>query len=884
MFSNIIVQQLNYVEKMKTTTAALCLIIPPVLLNATSKETNKERSDSPNVVIIYVDDMGWKDLGCYGSTFYETPNIDSLARKGVRFTDAYSAGIVSSPSRNALLTGKYPARTHFTNISMTPLKGKKLNDPVQNPFLELSNVTFPKIFQAAGYYTGFIGKWHMGIRDNEALKRGEYGFDFHDETPTEGGDTRPRIISREEDPKEIREITDKSIAFVESAVKQNKPFLLYMAHHTVHVELQTTQELQSKYAKKTQGENGQNNPYMGGMIEDLDMETGRFLNKLKELKVENNTLIIFTSDNGGLSKQLGVLVTSQAPLRGGKGDAYEGGTRVPLIISGPEILENKVSSVPTMQIDLYRTLLDFAGLQENPSNVNDGVSLLPILTGMSEGKEAVFQREALYWHYPHYKAITFPYSSIRKRDYKLIVYHEQELSPYGGKATELFNLKDDIGEKNNLANLLTEKRDELYQDLCNYRIEMNAQMPEINPDYKKSSDSQVTTNLISVKTADVANFTNTHKQWRFEMLTFRMYNTVAGKYLTAHADGTVSLQAKDETATAANQYWALTDSPQSSMYFKNIGTAASPTDYIRNLGFTPIAGVDNGTGTTTLSMQIRKINGNGESFMILNNGRNLSPTPGVSYTLNTTSTYTRSIVANAGNTSIVAIDNSNTTAYPQWQFEEVNSVASYPEMTYPKRIYNTVAQKYLSAQAADLSVILSDRAQSRYQYWETYPSTANGVIIIRNAEKQRALNQSADNEDLVPAGTKEVHLHPIATAQIGNNYLQLDDNTVKIPVQGTDYSIQSISWYSRSIIFNEALTTVYQPASLLKTKCIYDGNNIIIREINEPTTISLFNMLGNMLSTFHVTNDISIPIDYKGVLFVRVKSLNSNTTFKVRVF
>jgi hypothetical protein len=396
--------------------------------------------------------------------------------------------------------------------------------------------------------------------------------------------------------------------------------------------------------------------------------------------------------------------------------------------------------------------------------------------------------------------------------------------------------------------------------------------------------SQVTTNLISVKTADVANFTNTHKQWRFEMLTFRMYNTVAGKYLTAHADGTVSLQAKDETATAANQYWALTDSPQSSMYFKNIGTAASPTDYIRNLGFTPIAGVDNGTGTTTLSMQIRKINGNGESFMILNNGRNLSPTPGVSYTLNTTSTYTRSIVANAGNTSIVAIDNSNTTAYPQWQFEEVNSVASYPEMTYPKRIYNTVAQKYLSAQAADLSVILSDRAQSRYQYWETYPSTANGVIIIRNAEKQRALNQSADNEDLVPAGTKEVHLHPIATAQIGNNYLQLDDNTVKIPVQGTDYTIQSISWYSRSIIYNESLTTVYPPALLLKTKCIYDGNNLIIREINEPTTIILYTVLGNLLSTFHVTNDMSIPIDYKGILFVKVKSLNSDSTFKVRVF
>jgi arylsulfatase A len=453
-----------------------------------------------NVVIIYVDDMGWKDLECYGSTFYETPNIDRLARKGVRFTDAYSAGNVCSPSRIALLTGKYPARTHYTNINMTPPEGRKLKDPVQNPFLELSEVTFPKIFQAAGYYTGFIGKWHMGIRDREALSRGEYGFELHDLIPTEGADDPPRILSRDEDPKEIREITDKSIAFVESAVKQNKPFLLYMAHHTVHVELQTTSELHSKYENKTPGENGQDNPYMGGMIEDLDRETGRFLEKLKELKVDRNTLIIFTSDNGGLSQQHGVLVTSQAPLRGGKGDAWEGGTRVPLIISGPKMLKNKVSSVPTIQIDLYRTLLDLAGLKEDPTHVNDGESLLPILTGKSKGNEAVFQREAIFWHYPHYKSITLPHTAIRKGDYKLIVYHEQELSPYGGNATELFNLKEDIGETRNLADDLTDVRDELYRDLCTYRKDMDAQMPEINPDYK---DRKLISNLNS---ANIYNF------------------------------------------------------------------------------------------------------------------------------------------------------------------------------------------------------------------------------------------------------------------------------------------------------------------------------------------------------------------------------------------
>ena len=324
----------------------------------------------------------------------------------------------------------------------------------------------------------------MGIRDKEALDRGEYGFDVHEQIRSEGGNSHPRILGREEDPKEIKEITDKSIAFVESAVKQNKPFLLYQAHHTVHVELQTTPELHSKYERKAPGENGQDNPYMGGMIEDLDRETGRFMDRLKELKVARNTLIVFTSDNGGLAGQHGVRVTSQAPLRAGKGSAYEGGTRVPLIISGPGVLKNKESSVPTMQIDLYRTLLDLAGLTEDPDHIIDGVSLAPLLTGKPKGDEAVFKREALYWHYPHYKAVTLPYSSIRKSDYKLIVYHEQELSPHGGKAPELFNLKEDPGETRNLADEKPGIKESLYQDILSYREKMDAQMPEINPEYK----------------------------------------------------------------------------------------------------------------------------------------------------------------------------------------------------------------------------------------------------------------------------------------------------------------------------------------------------------------------------------------------------------------
>lgn len=180
-------------------TVLLLLITPALLLG--SDQLNNSRNKPVNVVIIYVDDMGWKDLECYGSTFYETPNIDRLAREGVRFTDAYSACNVCAPSRHALMTGKYPARSHFTNIPMKSLKGRKLIDPVQDTYLDLSEVSFPEIFQAAGYYTAFFGKWHMGIRDQEALKRGEYGFDIHEPIRSEGGNTHPRIVEQRKIPR-----------------------------------------------------------------------------------------------------------------------------------------------------------------------------------------------------------------------------------------------------------------------------------------------------------------------------------------------------------------------------------------------------------------------------------------------------------------------------------------------------------------------------------------------------------------------------------------------------------------------------------------------------------------------------------------------------------
>lgn len=461
-----------------------CPVLIPVLCSLFVRVLHSQAEPSVpcNVVLVLIDDLGWKDLGCYGSTFYETPNIDRLCREGMMFTDAYSACNVCSPSRHAILTGKYPAPSHFTNIlNWKPLQGKPLCDPQQDDVLNDSEITLAERFQAAGYRTGFVGKWDMNVENWQDLFAGrEHGFDEWNSVKTEGGWTPPRIVEDVDDPKEVSEITDWSIRFVEDAVAEQKPFMLYMAHHTVHTELQTTQALHDKYSAKAPGTNGQDNPFMGGMIEDLDREFGRFVSRLEALGVRDQTVIVFTSDNGGLSEQLGDRVTTQAPLRGGKGDAWEGGTRVPLIFNGPGIASGTVTDVPVIQIDLYPTLPELAGIPLTGTHVFDGVSLVPVLNGESAESAPVFERPSLFWHYPHYKAITQPYSSIRKGDWKLIVYHEEELGVRGAKLRELYNLSDDVGEQNNLISVFPEKAAELYRDILRYRQETDAQMPSVN--------------------------------------------------------------------------------------------------------------------------------------------------------------------------------------------------------------------------------------------------------------------------------------------------------------------------------------------------------------------------------------------------------------------
>ena len=437
--------------------------------------------DPLNVVIVYIDDMGWKDLSCYGSTFYETPVIDQLARDGVRFTDAYAACQICSPSRRALLTGKYPSRSNFTDLANRPAAtGEKLIDPVQGDITPNSEVLFPEIFQAAGYRTMFIGKWGLEVTNQNQMAT-EHGFDVWDLIASEGAQNMA-LVNDAGDPKEVSEITDKSIAFVQEAVANQQPFMLYMAHRTVHVQLQTTPELHAKYEAKADGENGQDNPYMGGMVEDLDKELGRFLQELKDLGVADNTLIVFTSDNGGLNKVSGVQVTTQAPLRGGKGSEYDGGVRVPMIIKGPGILQGALESTTTIQTDLYPTLVELAGLSEDSSHVHDGVSLGPLVCDGTSSPE-LDAREAIFWEYPHYKAEMDPTSYVRKGNWVLILYNEQEVSPYGGKANELYDLSTDIGQTTNLIKQYPLKAAELYDDIVAHRQETAAQMPTADPAY-----------------------------------------------------------------------------------------------------------------------------------------------------------------------------------------------------------------------------------------------------------------------------------------------------------------------------------------------------------------------------------------------------------------
>ncbi len=429
-------------------------------------------AEKPNFIVFLVDDMGWIDPACYGNPFHETPNIDRLAREGVRFTDAYAAGPVCSPTRASLLTGKTPAAVNITDfIPGHPFAWAKLKPPEIAGALPLEEITFAEVLKQAGYTSGSFGKWHLGGRENYPDHQG-----FDEFVVTSGRHFAPNF--RSTPPLDTKPgdyladvLTDRAVRFLKD--HRNEPFCLYLPHYAVHIPLEAKQELIEKYQRKLpKPKDRVNNPIYAAMVEHTDQSVGRLVKTLEDLDLTKRTVFIFVSDNGGLyqsASRSGSPVMTNAPLRDEKGTLYEGGIRVPLIVRWPGAVKaGRVCDVPVSTIDVLPTLADLAGVKLAHSV--EGVSLAPLLKESGE-----FSREALYWHYPHYHHST-PGGAVRAGAYKLIEFFED------GRL-ELYNLREDLSETKNLAEADPEKAKSLQQKLNAWRNSVHAKMPAANPDY-----------------------------------------------------------------------------------------------------------------------------------------------------------------------------------------------------------------------------------------------------------------------------------------------------------------------------------------------------------------------------------------------------------------
>jgi arylsulfatase A len=441
---------------------AAWLAVPGGPANSGRTDATPKAQKRPNFVFILIDDMGWTDVACYGSRFHETPNIDRLARQGMRFTDAYAACPVCSPTRASIMAGQYPARVGITDFIPGHWRPyEKLIVPANQLFLPPESVTMADVLKKQGYSTGYIGKWHLG--NQKAHQPNQQGFSW-----VLGG-------ARNQGDKRVTAFTDGAVDFIEN--NKDKPFFLFLSHHTVHIPLEAPESLVRKYRDKPKPPTGVNNPVYAAMVEHLDNSTGRILKKLDELKLADNTVVVFFSDNGGLYSAYGgyrgdrAPVTTNAPLRDEKGTLYEGGIREPLIVRWPGVVEPaSTCDEPVSSVDFYPTFLQIASAEGDPNHVLDGESILPLLKQTDQ-----LERKAIYWHYPHYHH-SRPAGAIRQGKWKLIEFYED------GRL-ELYNLKDDIGEKNNLAKHEPEKAAGMQQKLAKWRKSVGAKMPTPNPNH-----------------------------------------------------------------------------------------------------------------------------------------------------------------------------------------------------------------------------------------------------------------------------------------------------------------------------------------------------------------------------------------------------------------
>ena len=468
-----------------------------------------------NVVLIVADDLGWADLTCYGSKFHRTPNLDRLAADGVRFVEAYSACPVCSPTRAALMTGKWPARLHLTDWlpGRADRPDQKLLRPELRQQLPLEETTLAEVLHSAGYTNGHIGKWHLGGVGFEPQRQ---GFDVnvagdHTGTPLSyfapfQGNARNsrRSMPGLEEAHEGEYLTDRLAQEAEKFLEQNRdrPFFLYLPHYGVHTPLRAKQDVIAKYPQTvTLGQ--QSNAIYAAMLESLDDAVGRVRRKLEELKIADRTLVIFTSDNGGLATLEGANTpaTINAPLREGKGYLYEGGIRVPLIVLWPgSSRTGLVTRTPAVSHDLFPTILEVCGVPQQ--NATDGISLVSVIK-----EDAPLAREALYWHYPHYSNQGGrPGGAIREGNLKLIEFYEN------GRR-ELFDLAKDQSESRNLAPDRPDDVQRLAGKLDEWRRRIGAQSMKPNPDFvanPQAADGSIT---LPARTAEVHG-----TQLRFEPL------------------------------------------------------------------------------------------------------------------------------------------------------------------------------------------------------------------------------------------------------------------------------------------------------------------------------------------------------------------------------
>lgn len=443
-----------------------------VILLAVAVTLHAAPERRPNILLILADDLGWNEVGFNGSRYYLTPHLDKIAAESVRFTQAYAASPVCSPTRSALMTGKNPARTHVTNfIPGNEYPYARLRQPDWQKFLPLQETTLAEVLSAGGYVTGLVGKWHLakGYLPPESIEEGPDRQGFKETFITQKPDKK---TDPEKDAHNVEKITQRAIRFLTE--HRGEPFFLEVAHNSIHMEIMERASLVAKHRARPGSDRPENNPVIAAMMETLDDSTGRIIAKLDELGLRENTIVIFYSDNGGLASN-----AAQTPFRGGKAEVYEGGIRVPLLVRWPGVTQpGSTQTTPVITEDLFPTFLAMAQLKVPAGLAIDGLDQVPLLRGGPAPARA-----ALHWHYPHYHpAGKGPSGAIRAGDWKLVEYYERTVTG-AGPEPELYDLGRDPGEKNNVAAEHPEKVAELLASFRDWREKVGAQMPTANPAY-----------------------------------------------------------------------------------------------------------------------------------------------------------------------------------------------------------------------------------------------------------------------------------------------------------------------------------------------------------------------------------------------------------------